>query len=179
MDVYYGKKSRIRTTSLNNQTEYDWYFNPDGSLTLPDNSVITSYKPVTVIAGPTGVQTIPNNISATRLTFIESVDSVGAFTNSTFTVPYTGYYQFNATVYFTSDVTLTDGFLIIANTTSGGITELDALYYGAFSGRVINGSSMQYLTAGNTVALFFRQVSGNVVDIGSSSRLTIHRVSIS
>lgn len=45
-------------------------------------------------------------------------------------------------------------------------------------GRVINGSSMQYLTAGDTIALFFRQVSGNVVDIGSSSRLTIHRVSI-
>ena len=35
MDVYFGKKSRIRTTSLDNQTEYDWYFNPDGSLTLP------------------------------------------------------------------------------------------------------------------------------------------------
>jgi hypothetical protein len=170
----------ISTTATNLIIEADteqWKFGTDGVLTLPDNSVISSYKPVTVIAGPTGVQTIQDNASATRLTFIESVDSVGAFTNSTFTVPYTGYYQFNTTVYFTSDVTLTDGFLIIANTTSG-ITELDTLYYGAFSGRVINGSSMQYLTAGDTVALFFRQVSGNVVDIGSSSRLTIHRVSI-
>jgi hypothetical protein len=155
----------------------NWTFHTDGKLTLPDNSVITSYKPVTVIAGPTSVQTILDNASATRLTFIESVDSVGAFTNSTFTVPYTGYYQFNATVYFTSNVTLTDGFLVILNTTSG-LNELDTLYYGAFSGRVINGSSMQYLTAGDTVTLFFRQVSGNVVDIGSSSRLTIHRVSI-
>ena len=154
-----------------------WTFGTDGALTLPDNSVIASYKPVTVIAGPTGVQTISDNASATRLTFIESVDSVGAFTDSTFTVPYTGYYQFNTTVYFTSDVTLTDGFLVIVNTTAG-LNELDTLYYGAHTGRVINGSSMQYLTAGDTVELFFRQVSGNVVDIGSSSRLTIHRVSI-
>jgi hypothetical protein len=38
--VYYGKKSRIRTTSLNNQTEYNWYFNPDGGLTLPQGSAI-------------------------------------------------------------------------------------------------------------------------------------------
>jgi hypothetical protein len=40
MDVYFGKKSRIRTTSLDNQTEYDWYFNPDGSLTLPTGGEI-------------------------------------------------------------------------------------------------------------------------------------------
>ena len=42
MDVYFGKKSRIRTTSLDNQTEYDWYFNPDGSLTLPTGGEIKS-----------------------------------------------------------------------------------------------------------------------------------------
>jgi len=182
--VEYGvvhSDTMISTTATNLVIEADteqWKFGTDGVLTLPDNSVIASYKPVTVIAGPTGVQTISDNASATRLTFIESVDSVGAFTNSTFTVPYTGYYQFNATVYFTSNVTLTDGFLVIVNTTSG-LNELDTLYYGAHTGRVINGSSMQYLTAGDTVALFFRQVSGNGVDIGSSSRLTIHRVSIS
>jgi hypothetical protein len=181
--VEYGvvvSDTMISTTVTNLVIEADdeqWKFGTDGVLTLPDNSVIASYKPVTVIAGPTSVQTISDNASATRLTFIESVDSVGAFTNSTFTVPYTGYYQFNATVYFTSDVTLTNGFLVIVNTTSG-LNELDTLYYGAHTGRVINGSSMQYLTAGDTVALFFRQVSGNVVDIGSSSRLTIHRVSI-
>ena len=182
--VEYGvvhSDTMISTTATNLVIEADteqWKFGTDGVLTLPDNSVIASYKPVTVIAGPTGVQTISDNASATRLTFIESVDSVGAFTDSTFTVPYTGYYQFNATVYFTSDVTLTNGFLVILNTTSG-LNELDTLYYGAHTGRVINGSSMQYLTAGDTVALFFRQVSGNGVDIGSSSRLTIHRVSIS
>jgi hypothetical protein len=181
--VEYGvvdSDTMISTTATNLIIEADteqWKFGTDGALTLPDNSVIASYKPVTVIAGPTGVQTISDNASATRLTFIESVDSVGAFTNSTFTVPYTGYYQFNATVYFTSDVTLTNGFLVILNTTSG-LNELDTLYYGAHTGRVINGSSMQYLTAGDTVALFFRQVSGNDIDIGSSSRLTIHRVSI-
>ena len=182
--VEYGlvvSDTMISTTATNLVIEADdeqWKFGTDGVLTLPDNSVIASYKPVTVIAGPTGVQTISDNASATRLTFIESVDSVGAFTNSTFTVPYTGYYQFNTTVYFTSNVTLTDGFLVIVNTTAG-LNELDTLYYGAHTGRVINGSSMQYLTAGDTIALFFRQVSGNVVDIGSSSRLTIHRVSIS
>jgi hypothetical protein len=181
--VEYGvvvSDTMISTTVTNLVIEADdeqWKFGTDGVLTLPDNSVIASYKPVTVIAGPIGVQTISDNASATRLTFIESVDSVGAFTDSTFTVPYTGYYQFNTTVYFTSDVTLTDGFLVIVNTTAG-LNELDTLYYGAHTGRVINGSSMQYLTAGDTVALFFRQVSGNVVDIGSSSRLTIHRVSI-
>jgi len=37
MDVYYGKKSRIRTASLDNQTEYDWIFSPDGDLTIPGN----------------------------------------------------------------------------------------------------------------------------------------------
>jgi len=40
--VYYGKKSRIRTASLDNQTEYDWYFNPNGTLTLPLTNKITA-----------------------------------------------------------------------------------------------------------------------------------------
>jgi hypothetical protein len=48
MDVYYGKKSRIRTTSLNNQTEYNWYFNPDGSLTLPQDSALKGADSLTV-----------------------------------------------------------------------------------------------------------------------------------
>ena len=39
MDVYYGKKSRIRTASLDNQTEYDWIFSPDGRTTFPAATV--------------------------------------------------------------------------------------------------------------------------------------------
>lgn len=156
-----------------------WTFGAYGALTLPDASVIASYKPVTVIAAPTGVQSITDSASAAPLMFIDTVDTATAFANGVFTVPYTGYYQFNVNVYFTSNVTITDGFLFIADTTNEGLDTLDTLYYGPHTGRIINGSSMLLLTAGHTVRLFFYQLSGGPVDIGSSSRLTIHRVSIS
>lgn len=159
--------------------QQQFLFGLDGSLTLPDNSVIASYKPVTVIAAPTGVQSITDSASAAPLLFIDTVDTTTAFANGVFTVPYTGYYQFNVNVYFTSNVTITDGFLFIADTTNEGLDTLDTLYYGPHTGRIINGSSMLLLTAGHTVRLFFYQLSGGPVDIGSSSRLTIHRVSIS
>ena len=154
-----------------------WTFGTDGKLTLPDASVIASYKPVTVIAKPATTQTITDAASAAGLVFVESVDSASAFSNGVFTVPYTGYYQFNVSLGFTTNVSISAGFLNISNITSG-ITILDSVFYGQFSGQVINGSSMLELTAGDTIALFFNQTSGGPVIVSTDSRLTIHRVSI-
>jgi hypothetical protein len=148
-----------------------------GTLKLPDASVISSYKPVTVISKPAVTQTITDAASAAGLIFVDTVDSASAFSNGVFTVPYTGYYQFNVNILFSANVSISAGFLTIANTTSG-ITTLDAVFSGQFVGQIINASSMLELTAGNTIALFFNQTSGGPITVSTSSRLTIHRVSI-
>jgi hypothetical protein len=160
-----------------------WTFGTDGALTLPgtlklpDASVISSYKPVTVISLAI-LQVFTNGQSDVPVIFVDTVDSANAFgTNGTFTVPYTGYYQFNVNIVFTANISISSGFLTIANTTSG-ITTLDTLFAGQFVGQVINASSMLELTAGNTIKIFFRQVGAVDPVIDVTSRLTIHRVSI-
>jgi hypothetical protein len=182
--LYHLPNSPDLVYTISHNLEFDlkvadktWNFGADGSLTLPDASVIASYKPVTVISLAI-LQVFTNGQSDVPVIFVDTVDSANAFgTNGTFTVPYTGYYQFNVNIVFTANISISSGFLTIANTTSG-ITTLDTLFAGQFVGQVINASSMLELTAGNTIKIFFRQVGAVDPVIDVTSRLTIHRVSI-
>jgi hypothetical protein len=156
-----------------------WNFGENGSLTLPDASVISSYKPVTVIASLELPQVVTDGAGDAPVIFVDTVDSANAFgSNGTFTVPYTGYYQFNVNIMFTENISISSGFLAIVNTTSAAPTHLDTLFAGPFVGQFINGSSMLELTARNTIKIFFEQVGAVDPLIHAASRLTIHRVSI-
>jgi hypothetical protein len=169
----------VKTLDGNAGTEKTWTFGTTGSLTLPDNSVIASYKPVTVIANLSDDQTIPDNASASVLTLNALIESEPALLpGGVFSVPYTGYYQVNVSLYFTASVTMSNGFLTVVDTTSG-LTTLATLFYGSHTGQVINGSMMMPMTAGHSVAFAFRQVSGAPIDVSTNTRVTIHRVSIS
>jgi hypothetical protein len=150
----------------------------DGTLTLPDDSVIASYKPVTVIAATTTTQTISDSASAAFIQFVDTVDTASAFSTGTFTVPYTGYYQVNLSVYFSSAVALTStSFLLID--TNLDFTKQVRIFDGNWSGSYLHYSTVISAAAGDAVRIAIRQVSGGDVDIISGSRLTIHRVSIS
>jgi hypothetical protein len=150
----------------------------DGGLTLPDDSVIASYKPVTVIAATTTTQTISDSASAAFIQFVDTVDTASAFSTGVFTVPYTGYYQVNMSVYFSSAVALTStSFLLID--TNLDFTKQVRIFDGNWSGSYLHYSTVISAAAGDAVRIAIRQVSGGDVDIISGSRLTIHRVSIS
>ena len=159
-----------------------WIFDGNGILTLPDNSVIVSYKPVTVIAATTTAQTITDSSSASVVQFVETVDtagafSTGAFTPGTFTAPYTGYYQVNVSLYFSTTVTLGSGSFLIIDTNLDG-TKAVPIFNGAWTGSYLHYSTVIPATAGDAIRVVFRQVSGANIDLASGCRLTIHRVSI-
>ena len=165
------------TIEANDGTARTWTFGSNGSLTLPDSSVIASYKPVTVIAATTTAQTITDNASAAFIQFAETVDTANAFSPGTFTAPYTGYYQFNMSVYFSTTVSLTStSFLLID--TNLDFTKQVRIIDGNWTGSYLHYSTVISATAGDAIRVAFRQVSGVDVEISSGSRLTIHRVSI-
>ena len=155
-----------------------WTFGGDGTLTFPDDSVIASYKPVTVIAQTTTAQTITDSASASVIQFVETVDTAGAFTPGTFTAPYTGYYQVNLSVYFSTTVTLLSGSFLIIDTNLDNTKQV-TIFTNAFTGSYLHYSTVIPATAGDAIRVVFRNYSGGDVDISSGSRLTIHRVSIS
>jgi hypothetical protein len=169
----------LTTTVTGTAVSKQWQFGTTGSLTLPDNSVIASYKPVTVIAATTTVQTITNNASAAFIQFFETVDTASAFSPGTFTVPYTGYYQVNLSVYFSTTVTLSSGSFLTIDTNLDG-NKAVPIFNGAWTGSYIHYSTVIPAAAGDAVRVAIRSasVSGDI-DVSSGSRLTIHRVSIS
>jgi hypothetical protein len=155
-----------------------WNFGENGSLTLPDASVISSYKPVTVIAATTVAQTINDGASSSSILFVETVDTADAIkTPGVFTAPYTGYYQVNLSIYFSTTVTLSSGSFFIIDTNLDG-TKAVAIFDGAWSGSYLHYSTIIPASAGDSVRFSIRQVSGGPIAISSGSRLTIHRVSI-
>ena len=155
-----------------------WTFGTNGALTLPDASVIASYKPVTVIAATTTAQTITDNASAAFIQFVDTVDTASAYSPGTFTAPYTGYYQINMSVYFSTAVSLTStSFLLID--TNLDFTKQVRIIDGNWAGSYLHYSTVISAAAGDAIRVAFRQVSGGDVEISSGSRLTIHRVSIS
>ena len=168
----------LTTTVTGTAVSKQWQFSTTGSLTLPDASVIASYKPVTVIAATTTAQTITDSASAAFIQFVETVDTAGAFSPGTFTAPYTGYYQINMSVYFSTTLSLTStSFLLID--TNLDFTKQVRIIDGGWTGSYLHYSTVIPATAGDAIRVAFRQVSGGDVEISSGSRLTIHRVSIS
>jgi len=173
-----GSGTILTTTVTGSAVSKQWQFDTTGSLTLPDNSVIASYKPVTVIAATTTTQTISDSASAAFIQFVDTVDTANAFSTGTFTVPYTGYYQVNLSVYFSSAVALTStSFLLIDINLD--FTKQVRIIDGNWSGSYLHYSTVISAATGDDVRIAIRQVSGGDVDIISGSRLTIHRVSIS
>ena len=159
-------------------TEATWTLGTDGSLTLPDASVIASYKPVTVIAQTTTTRTITDQASAAYILFAETVDTANAYANGVFTAPYTGYYQFNVSIYFSTSVTLNSGSFFLID--SSDSTKRVTIMQDAWSGRYLHYSTVVQATAGDTISCFvLRNASGANIELASDCRLTIHRVSIS
>jgi hypothetical protein len=155
----------------------EWTFGTDGNLTLPDASVISSYKPVTVIAQSTSTRTIANSASAAFIQFVDTVDTANSYSADTFTVPYTGYYQVNLSIYFSTSVTLSSGSLFIDTNLDNA--KVVTIFDGAWSGSYLHYSTVIPATTGDSVRIAIRQVSGASIDLASGCRLTIHRVSIS
>jgi len=146
-------------------------------ITFSDGSVLKSYSPVTMLAATTTAQTIPDAASASPIQFVDTVDTANAYSGGVFTAPYTGYYQWNISIYFSTTVTLNSGsFFQIGNltdTTKSVIAMADS-----WTGSYFHYSTVVEATAGDTIAFVIRQVSGATIDVTSGSRLTIHRVSI-
>jgi hypothetical protein len=164
--------------SNKNSTEQVWSFNSNGSVTFPDASVIASYKPVTVIAQTSSTRTIIDQASAAYILFTETVDTANAYADGVFTAPYTGYYQFNVSIYFSTSVTLNSGSFFLID--SSDSTKRVTIMQDAWSGRYLHYSTVVQATAGDTISCFvLRNASGANIDLASGCRLTIHRVSIS
>lgn len=174
----YDEWKKLTTTVNITSEDKTWTFTNDGALTLPDASVIASYKPVTVIAATTTAQTITDNASAAFIQFVETVDTAGAFSPGTFTAPYTGYYQINMSVYFPTTVTLNSGSFLLIDTNLDSNKQV-RIIDGNWTGSYLHYSTVISATAGDAIRVAFRQVSGGDIDVSSGSRLTIHRVSIS
>ena len=168
----------LTTTITGTAVSKQWQFSTTGSLTLPDASVIASYKPVTVIAATTTAQTITDSASAAFIQFVDTVDTANAFSTGTFTAPYTGYYQINMSVYFSTTVTLLSTSFLLIDTNLDNTKQV-TIFNGSWSGSYLHYSTVIPATAGDAIRVAFRQVSGGDIDVSSGSRLTIHRVSIS
>lgn len=134
---------------------------------------------VTVIAQTTSTRTITDQASAAYVLFTETVDTANAYANGIFTAPYTGYYQFNVSIYFSTSVTLNSGsFFIIDN--SSDSTKSVTIMQDAWTGQYLHYSTVVQATAGDIIVCFvLRNASGANIDLASGCRLTIHRVSIS
>jgi hypothetical protein len=146
-------------------------------ITFSDGSVLKSYSPVTVIAATTTTQTVNDGASASFIQFVDTVDTANSYSTGTFTVPYTGYYQINMSVYFSTTVTLNPGSFLTIDTNLD-VTKAVVIFNGSWTGSYLHYSTVMPASAGDAVRVAIRQVSGGPVDISSSSRLAIHRVSI-
>jgi hypothetical protein len=146
-------------------------------ITFSDGSVLKSYSPVTVIAATTTTQTVNDGASASFIQFVDTVDTANSYSTGTFTVPYTGYYQINMSVYFSTTVTLNPGSFLTIDTNLD-VTKAVVIFSGSWTGSYLHYSTVMPASAGDAVRVAIRQVSGGPVDISSSSRLAIHRVSI-
>ena len=173
-----GENGRVFIRTDDGTTLRTWQFDKNGSLTFPDASVIASYKPVTVIAQTTTTRTITDQASAAYILFTETVDTANAYANGVFTAPYTGYYQFNVSIYFSTSVTLNSGSFFLID--SSDSTKRVIIMQDAWSGQYLHYSTVVQATAGDTIHCFvLRNASGANIELASDCRLTIHRVSIS
>jgi hypothetical protein len=115
---------------------------------------------VTVIAAANGFQTIQNAASAAELEFLAiTTDSAGAFDGTTFTTPYTGFYQFNLSLGWGSGVLQTAGFVALQKVSP--FTTVAYLLNGAAgAGAIQNVSRVIRLTKGEQIRLLCSQTTG-------------------
>jgi hypothetical protein len=121
---------------------------------------------VMVIAQATGTQTITNNASAATLQFTESTDQInyasGAsfFDGTTFTTPYTGFYQFNFSLSWGAGVVQTAGFVVVQK--MNPFSTMAYLLSGAAGdGAIQNVSRVIRLTKGDQITLLCSQTTGD------------------
>ncbi len=120
---------------------------------------------VVVLANATGSQVLTNAGSGTKLQWTEVSDHINyaqantAFTNGTFTAPYTGYYDIAVSLYFGTTVTLTAGYVTVIKNGSlvGGIILLSGA---VATGAVQNASRVFKLNKGDTISIYATQTSG-------------------
>jgi hypothetical protein len=160
-------------TTFNSDVVVENELTVSNGIKFSDGSVLRSYSPVTVIAATTTAQTVNDAASASYIQFVETVDTAGAYSPGVFTAPYTGYYQVNLSLYFSTTVTLNPGSFFLIDSNPDVV-----IFSGAWTGSYLHYSTVIPATAGDTIGFVFRQVSGAAIDIASGSRLTIHRVSI-
>jgi ribosomal protein L18E len=121
---------------------------------------------VMVIAQATGTQTITNNASAATLQFTESTDQInyasGAsfFDGTTFTTPYTGFYQFNFSLSWGAGVVQTAGFVVVQKMNPFS-TVAYLLNGAAGDGAIQNVSRVVRLTKGDQITLLCSQTTGD------------------
>ena len=121
---------------------------------------------VMVIAQATGTQTITNNASAATLQFTESTDQLnyasGAsfFDGTTFTTPYTGFYQFNFSLSWGAGVVQTAGFVVVQKMNPFS-TVAYLLNGAAGDGAIQNVSRVVRLTKGDQITLLCSQTTGD------------------
>jgi hypothetical protein len=140
---------------------------------------------VMVMAYATGTQTIINNSSAATLQFTESTDQInyasGAsfFDGTTFTTPYTGFYQFNFSLgwqYDPSGPEQSAGFVVLQK-----IDPFSTIAYllsgAAGPSEIQNVSRVIRLTKGDQITLLCSQTSGtNRIPDADETTLSIIRV---
>ena len=121
---------------------------------------------VMVIAQATGTQTITNNASAATLQFTEITDQInyasGAsfFDGTTFTTPYTGFYQFNFSLSWGAGVVQTAGFVVVQKMNPFS-TVAYLLSGAAGDGAIQNVSRVIRLTKGDQITLLCSQTTGD------------------
>ena len=132
--------------------------NTNRTLTLPDEAgtVLTSASSITQNAGPAfsawqdTSQTMANVVSAKILFQIEQFDTASAFTNSTFTAPVAGYYQFSAAV----EMNATPSAFTLTFAHNGSLFNLAkrVAYAGGDTG--VSGSCLMYLAVNDYVEVY-------------------------
>jgi hypothetical protein len=121
---------------------------------------------VMVIAQATGTQTITNNASAATLQFTESTDQINYasgtsfFDGTTFTTPYTGFYQFNFSLSWGAGVVQTAGFVVVQKMNPFS-TVAYLLNGAAGDGAIQNVSRVVRLTKGDQITLLCSQTTGD------------------
>jgi hypothetical protein len=163
------------------------------STTVAMNAAIASaVSGVTVVAGnssfsahPTALQNVvfggAGNMTGVVTLGTEDFDPDGVFAANTFTVPTTGYYQFNVSASISvSGGAPTQLDIIMSLNVNGSVTQecnqVDGTY--TVNGGVFNASACLYLVAGNTVTMGYNITADAActAEIGITTRLSGYRV---
>jgi hypothetical protein len=144
---------------------------------------MANYKKASVIVvAQAAAQTITDNASAATLQFVESTDQINyaggasSFDGTTFTVPYTGFYQFNFSLSWGAGVVQTAGFVVIQKMNPFG-TMAYLLNGAAGDGAIQNVTRVIKLTKDDQIRFLCSQTTGaDRTPYASYTTLSIVRV---